>query len=216
MKNMSRFVLISMVTIAVLLAALPAFAAQGGVLVSYSLNAENCYVDVTFQVEDAGFYAVNFWDDGNFRGGAGADIPAGGIGVVRLTIGGPILQGATGIGVYLQEAVGPAASAFYDTDGSAQLWSDEVATACADAGFTFGAIFVVDNAGCSYPLPSGSAVYNVPAGALAFYAPDASTYTGFNLSPGTWYISEFTDDYAKVWIACEAQPIYIPIDNVIR
>ena len=216
MKNMSRFVIIVLVSIGVLLAALPAFAAQDATLLSYSLNEAECYVDVTFQVEDAGFYAVNMWDDGNFRAGAGTDVPAGGTAVVRFTIGGVILQGATGIGVYVENAAGPTATATYDSDGSAQLWSDSVATACVDAGVVFSASVVVGTSGCTYPLPSGSAVYNVPAGALAFYAPDASTYTGFNLSPGTWYISEFTDDYAKVWIACEAQPIYIPIDNVIR
>ncbi len=69
---------------------------------------------------------------------------------------------------------------------------------------------------CRYPLPASAVVYNVPAGALAFFAPNADSYTGFNLPPGTWYISEFGESYAKVWIACDADPVYIPIENVIR
>src|SRR5512134_2914296 len=89
------------VIVATLVLAVPAFAALGGTLTGYSLNAANCYVDVTAQVQDAGFYAINFWDDGSFRGGAGANVPAGGTLTVRLTIGGLILQGAAGIGVYL-------------------------------------------------------------------------------------------------------------------
>ena len=200
------------------IAIMPATAAAGATIVSYELNISYCFVDVTIQVEDAGFYAVNFWDDGNFIAGAGADIPAGGTAVIQLTIGNVILQGAPGIGVYVQEAVGPAASVYYDAE-SPNLWEDNIGLTCFFDGFQYGAyVYSVsgDTAACPYPLPAGSAVYNVPAGALAFYAADASTYTGFNLSPGTWYISEFTDDYAKVWIACQAQPVYIPIDNVIR
>ncbi len=69
---------------------------------------------------------------------------------------------------------------------------------------------------CTYPLPEGSVVYNVPDGARAYYAADPGTYTNFNLPPGTWYISGSDDAYAKVWIACSAQPIYIPVGNVLR
>lgn len=69
---------------------------------------------------------------------------------------------------------------------------------------------------CTNPLPAGSAIYSVPAGAPAFYAADLSTQTNFNLPAGTWYISEFTGDFAKVWIACAANPIYIPANAVAR
>lgn len=69
---------------------------------------------------------------------------------------------------------------------------------------------------CRYPLPAGASVYNVPAGALAYYAADASTYAGFNLPPGTWYISEFGESFAKVWVACDASPVWISVENVIR
>jgi hypothetical protein len=218
-KRLYRFGLLGIVMIAMLVVAAPTFAAPGGTLLSYSLNAAGCYVDVTAQVQDAGFYAINFWDDGNFRAGAGGDIPAGGTLTVRLTIGGVILQGAAGIGVYLQEAVGVGATATYDADGSAQLWSDQVGMDCANAGHSFAATFLSGVAGgtpCLYPLPVGSFVYSIPDGALAYYDDDPTTYTGFNLPPGTWYISEFGEQFAKVWIACQAQPIYIPVGNVLR
>jgi hypothetical protein len=67
---------------------------------------------------------------------------------------------------------------------------------------------------CSYPLPADSVVYSVPAGAPAFFAADLATQVNFNLPAGTWWISEFTGDFAKVWIACQAQPIYIPANAV--
>ncbi len=196
--------------------AVPALAAPGGTILSYNLNEVGCYVDITVQVEDAGFYAVNAWDDGSFRAGAGLNAPAGSTFTVRLSIGGVILQGAAGIGIYVEDAVGLAATFTYDSDSSAQLWSDPVGTACA-ATTTWGAVAIPPPVGaCIYPLPSGSVVYNVPAGALAFFDDDVNTYAGFNLPPGTWYITEFGEEFAKVWIACAAQPVYIPVENVIR
>ncbi len=67
---------------------------------------------------------------------------------------------------------------------------------------------------CTYPLPDGSVVYSVPAGAPTFYAADLNTKTNFDLPAGTWWISEFTGDFAKVWIACQGQPVYIPANAV--
>jgi hypothetical protein len=72
------------------------------------------------------------------------------------------------------------------------------------------------SADCPYPLPTGSTIYNVPAGAPAFYEPDLGAQTNFNLPAGTWYISEFTGDFAKVWISCEGSPVYIPANAVAR
>jgi hypothetical protein len=212
----SRRLLIAFLVLSALFAmALPALAAPGGTLTGTSLNAADCYVDITAQVVDEGFYVINMWDDGNFRAGAGAHVAAGGTLTVRFTLSGPILQGASGIGIYLEDAVGTAATTTYDADGSAQLWSDQVGTDCQNAGYTFGAV-ALGAGNCTNPLPTGSVVYNVPAGALAFFAPDLNSYANFNLPPGTWYISEFGESFAKVWIACEANAIYIPVENVIR
>jgi len=71
-------------------------------------------------------------------------------------------------------------------------------------------------ASCPYPLPSGSVVYSIPAGAPAFFAADLSAGTGFNVKAGTWYISEFSGDFAKVWIACQARPVWVPSNAVSR
>ena len=207
-----RFLLFISLILAAFVVALPASAAPGGTIISTSVAG--CNFDVTVQVEDAGFYAVNMWDDGNFRAGAGATVPAGGTFTVRFTIGGVILQGASGIGIYLENAVGLAATSGFDTD-TQDYWSDLVGTDCAALG-TWGAVAILPVDACLYPLPSGTPIYSVPAGALAFYAADPGTYTGFNLPPGTWYITEFGAAYAKVWIACDAQPIYIPVENVVR
>ncbi|MBL8130355.1 MAG: hypothetical protein JNL42_00750 [Anaerolineae bacterium] len=69
---------------------------------------------------------------------------------------------------------------------------------------------------CPNPLPAGSTVYSVPAGAPTFYAASLDTQTDFNLPAGTWYISAFEGDFAKVWIACQADPVYIPANAVAR
>jgi hypothetical protein len=69
---------------------------------------------------------------------------------------------------------------------------------------------------CPYPLPVGSSVYNIPAGAPTFYDPNLGAQTNFNLPAGTWYISEFTGDFAKVWISCEGSPVYVPANAVAR
>lgn len=71
----------------------------------------------------------------------------------------------------------------------------------------------LDNS-CTYPLPADAVVYEVPAGAPAFYAADFDTKVNFDLPAGTWKISEFEGDFAKVWIACEASPVWIPRNAV--
>lgn len=218
MKLRIRFApvyVLGIVLISLFISVLPALAAQDGTLVSYNLNAAECYIDISAQVQDAGFYAINMWDDGTFRSGAGANVSAGGTLTVRFVIGGVILQGAAGIGVYLENGVGTNSSTTYDSNGSSQLWTDTVGLDCASRGFTWGASAPgYDN--CPNPIPAGASVYSVPAGALAYSTPDLGSYTGFNLPPGTWYISDFGEDFAKVWIACNANVIWIPVGNIVR
>ncbi len=69
---------------------------------------------------------------------------------------------------------------------------------------------------CTTPLPSGSAVYSVPLGAPAYYDPDTGTRLTFDLPAGTWYINEFSNGFAHVWIACSANMIWIPETAVSR
>lgn len=76
---------------------------------------------------------------------------------------------------------------------------------------------IIQSAGaCPYPLPVGSVVYSIPAGAPAFFAPDLGSQTGFAIPAGTWYVSEFSGDFAKVWIACQANPVWVPANAVAR
>lgn len=67
---------------------------------------------------------------------------------------------------------------------------------------------------CTYPLPADSVVYSVPNGATAYFNPDLQSGTNFSIPAGSWKISEFSGDFAKVWIACEAEPIWIPTSAV--
>lgn len=69
---------------------------------------------------------------------------------------------------------------------------------------------------CPIPLPDGSAIYNVPAGAPAFFAPDLASQTDFNLPAGTWWVTQFEGDFAQVWIACQANLIWIPVNAIAR
>jgi hypothetical protein len=69
---------------------------------------------------------------------------------------------------------------------------------------------------CLNPLPAGSVVYNVPLGAPTFYDASLDTQLSWNLPAGTWWISEFTGDFAKVWMSCGAQNFYIPANSVLR
>lgn len=69
---------------------------------------------------------------------------------------------------------------------------------------------------CLYPFPTGASLYFVPQGAPTFYQPKLETQNAFNLPAGTWYITELDDDddFAKVWIACRAAPVYIPLNAI--
>ncbi len=68
---------------------------------------------------------------------------------------------------------------------------------------------------CLYPLPTDALVYQIPAGAPVFYQPDLATQLQWNLPVGTWYITDFSGDFAHVWIACNAQQIWVPKNAVL-
>lgn len=64
--------------------------------------------------------AVNVWDDGTFITSVSATVPVGATEVYSFSIAysGTVLNGATGVGVYLEDAVGLAATQTFDADGS--------------------------------------------------------------------------------------------------
>lgn len=70
------------------------------------------------------------------------------------------------------------------------------------------------SADCPNPLPADFAVHSIPAGALAYFKPSSDAYTGFNLPPGTWYTGAVEDGFVEVWIACQANNVFVPADNV--
>lgn len=183
-------VLIFMIA-AILVLAAPALAAPGGTLVSYQLNAAECFVDISAQVTDAGFYVINIWDDGAFRAGAGDNVPAGGTLTVRITIGGLILQGAAGIGVYLENAVGTAATTTYNSNGSAQLWSDQVGTDCVNSGHTFGAVLVPQSGPRPPPsIPAGFVLRTIICDTPVYNQAAGTPVEGAKITLGqTWYVS---------------------------
>lgn len=84
------------------------------------------------------------------------------------------------------------------------------------AGSAYPVCGSIATASCRVPMPVGSRVYSVPAGAPTFYQPSLDAQTNFNLPAGTWYISEFSGDFAKVWIACQADMVWIPANAVSR
>ena len=68
---------------------------------------------------------------------------------------------------------------------------------------------------CPNPTPDGFVVRNIPAGALAYFAASPDTYAGFNLPPGTWETGPADNGFVEVWIACQANNIFVPAENVV-
>ncbi|MBK8027464.1 MAG: hypothetical protein IPK19_40290 [Chloroflexi bacterium] len=97
-------------------------------------------------------------------------------------------------------------------DSFGQAGGDYTLTISGPGNVTFAGAGVA----CPYPLPPGSIVYQLPAGAPAFFDADLSTQTNFNIPAGDWYISEFSGDFAKLWIACQAEPVWVPANAVLR
>lgn len=89
---------------------------------------------------------------------------------------------------------------------------------CYGEGFAF--LFMTLGSGsasvdaCIYPLPTNAVVYQIPAGAPVFYQPDLATQLPWALPAGTWYITDFSGDFAHVWIACTGQQIWVPTNAV--
>ncbi len=79
-----------------------------------------------------------------------------------------------------------------------------------------GNISIGSEGACTNPLPAGSVVYELPAGAPAFFAPNLESQTGFAIPAGTWWITQFSGDFAQVWIACQANLVWVPTNAVLR
>lgn len=202
-----KLLLLTLVIALLFAAVLPAAAAPGATINSITVNAASCTMTLTFTVQDAGTYYVNVWDDGNFRDGDGIFIPAGGTATATMTIG-VVLQGAAGIGLYVEDGLGPAASTTFASDGSFQ----PNAPACLG---TWTVSLSLPGASCANWQPENFVVRPVPNGAHAYWAPAIDKSTDFDLPAGTWYTSrEPVDGFYEVWIACPGSNIFIPAANV--
>jgi hypothetical protein len=108
----------------------PASAAPGAEFVGDSIIG--CVVTVTVTVEDGGTYYLNVWDDGTFRDGWPFEAATGETVEVSFTVLWPILQGAAGLGVYVEDGRGTEAVNTFDSLG-AYAGADDVGQACADS-----------------------------------------------------------------------------------
>ncbi len=108
---------------------LPVEGGGGGGIVSGTINLQavnGCYVVITGTVTTANVGGtvvawVNVWDDGNFYEGFPIPVPGNGgthpyIGVYHQQV--PVLQGATGVGFYLEDGHGFDATDTYASDGN--------------------------------------------------------------------------------------------------
>jgi hypothetical protein len=207
LMRMFKYLGLALVIALMLAAIVPAAAAPGATITSIAVNVDACRMTVTFTVTDEGTYYLNAWDDGTFKAGAGVHVPANGTGVATLTIG-PVLQVAAGIGLYVENGLGLAATTTFDSRGSFQ----PNAPACVGA-WTVSASLPYGN--CTNPQPLDFVIRPVPNGAPAFFAAETDKTTDFSLPAGTWYTSpEPTNGFYQVWIACEASPIFIPAEAV--
>jgi hypothetical protein len=196
-----------------LIAAAPSFAAQGATITSLVVNTNDCTLIVTITVQDAGDYFVQIWDDGVMEGVQGGPTAAGATVSYTFTIG-PIGTGAPGIGVLIRGTDQPFGLVYAAEDP----YTPDFGTCSGASWAPITQPAAATGAGCRTPVPAGYRVTSVPAGALAYYAADAGTYTGFNLPAGrTWYVAPTAENgFVKVWIACDANMVYVPEGNVVR
>ncbi|MEL7674615.1 MAG: hypothetical protein AAGU78_12815 [Chloroflexota bacterium] len=193
----------------------PASAAPGATIQSITLNG--CFIDVTFQVQDAGSYYVNLWDDGNFRAGAGGAVPANGTMTVRYVIGDPILEGAPGIGIYVENGLGIAATTTYDADGNYAV-SAAVGDPCAAANATSASVLNVTGvAGCDVlmPIPPQAVVGTFVAPAEVYYAPGKLTSPLITLPAGksAWVFGmDASGEYYKFMWNC--QTLWVKVGTI--
>ena len=169
-----------------------------------SVSLNGCYIEVVFQVEDAGNYYVNFWDDGNFRAGAGGFFEAGATGTVRYLIGDPILEGAAGIGLYVEDGLGTAATTTYASNGSYAV-PPEIGNACA-ALYDTSASLVVGGCDTLAPRTADAAVGTFVADAAAYWSPGNLTDPLVTLPAGqtAWVLGvDSTGQYYKIVWSCQ-------------
>jgi hypothetical protein len=212
--RLARLVLVAVLILVLAAAATPTLAAPGATILS--ITQSDCHIDVVYQVQDAGPYFLNAWDDGNFRAGAGGNVGAGETVTARLTLGGPILQGAAGIGLYVEDGLGVAATTTYAANGSFNFPnSDSIGTACAAAGSTWSVVIVPTAEACLSSIPSGAVQGRMLETAQAVFEPRSDATTNVIIPGGTaWWIVDAEDGYYELVISCSSNYVWVPASSM--
>lgn len=178
-----------------LIAALPAFANHQWTIDIATVVCNATTNTVTFEAyndgEDSPGYSVDFFADGNS------------VENVEFYTDDPPFPPA---GTYELSYTNPAF-----TEGVLATVNDgnvEVTVLCEEAPEAAAAF-------CPNPTPEDFVIRSIPAGALAFFEPSEDAYTGFNLPAGTWYAGTAENGFVEVWIACQANNIFVPAANVV-
>ena len=186
------FVILAMVVFVALLPVSAALAAS--TIDTVTFDTSSCILSVTWTAgsEDSAFLEI--WDDGELIGQS--DVFTGQTSTYQLYIPAAV---ADDIGIYVVDA--ETSYQFDYIDPYVIDTSNCIPTSTKSSE-------------CISSLPAATALYTVPAGAPTFYAPSADTQLGFSLPAGTWYITEFDEDFAHVFVACGANMVWIPTDAV--
>jgi len=179
-----------------------------------SITVNGCFIDVVFTVQDAGNYFVNWWDDGHFRAGAGGAVPANGTMTVRYVIGDPILEGAAGIGIYVENGIGLAATVTYDSNGSFAVPAS-VGDPCAAANDT--TAYVLGTPGCDQymAITSTSVGGAFVADAPVYSTPGTLVSPAVTISAGNtaWVLGkDASGQYYKIVWACDY--LWVPVGTL--
>lgn len=204
MLRFAKVALVVLLGVMLFASVLPASAAVDAVIDSVSYNESNCVLTVVWTVEDAGSYYLQIWDDGTLVYELVAAYSAG------QTITTQVKAGAYG-------SINPGIGILVGVPG--ESWTDYVDPFEYPAGScTTGEWTPVDGAtaACTVPRPSAAVIYSVPAGAPTFFQANAESRTTFSLPAGTWYVTQFSGDFAQVWIACQANMVWIPSNAIAR
>lgn len=214
-----KLLLFAAFTLSILIAAgvapAPASAAQGASFVGITVNG--CYFEIVIKVQDEGPYFVTVWDDGTQRGAAGGVFPANSVVTFRYTVGDLILQGATGIGIYIESA--PIGGVNYASNGSFNPSGDF--TACAAAYDSGVSVMNVSDPkavpGCDIlvPIPSTAVVGTFVADAMTYWQPGALTNPVVTLPAGksAWVFGvDESGEYYKVLWSCSL--LWVPVETL--
>ncbi|MFN8377762.1 MAG: hypothetical protein U0452_03745 [Anaerolineae bacterium] len=68
---------------------------------------------------------------------------------------------------------------------------------------------VVPAEGCNVSAPANSVLRTLPADTPAYFEPDASKGTHFNIPAGTWYTYGTSGDFTHLWVTCGANPVWV-------